>query len=199
MTAPDVSSTKLLLGVCGSVSAVGTPHLLMWLRTTFGLTDVRVILSDMAQRFVTKQSLAAVADYEVVTGWDDLPDGTKSHVGVAADADVLVVMPATAHLIAQVAHGLGGSLLTSVIAAATCPTLIVPSMSEATWLKPATQRNVTRLRDDGFEVIEPAEGFSTSGSITEFGSLGDFRAPLVRALTRSHSRTKKGSRHGDRL
>ncbi|MFE3170621.1 flavoprotein [Amycolatopsis sp. NPDC059090] len=202
MTVPDFSSTKLLIGVCGSVSALGTPHMLMWLRTTFGLIDVRVILSDMAQRFVTKASIQAVADYEVMTGWNDLPVGTKSHVGVATEADVLAVVPATAHLVAQVAHGLCGSLLTSTVAAATCPTLIVPSMSAASWHKPANQRNIAQLRADGHEVTEPQVGFSTSGSVAEFGSLGDFRAPLIRALTRAcrdSPGSKKGKDHGNRL
>jgi len=178
----DLSASRLVLGVCGSVAALGTPHVLMWLRARFGIANVCVVLSETAKRFVTREALAAVADVTVVTGWSDLPPGTRSHVGIAADADVVLVVPATANTVAKIANGIADTVLTAVVAAAACPVIVAPSMSEVTWNKPATRRNVARLVEDGCQVVEPKEGISTSTSDLEFGSVGDFREPLLRAL-----------------
>ncbi|TDE32729.1 flavoprotein [Actinomadura sp. 6K520] len=188
----DLSGARIVLGVSGSVAALGTAHLLMWLRTRFGITGVSVVLSDMAQRFVTPASLTAVADCTVVTGWYDLPEGTRSHVGIAAHADVVLVVPATANTMAKIANGIADSTLTAVVAAASCPVILAPSMSETTWNKPATRRNVAQLVADGYQVVDPKEGISTSTSELELGSVGDFRGPLVRALIATRSATPWG-------
>ncbi|MDN0195307.1 flavoprotein [Streptomyces sp. S.PNR 29] len=188
----DLSGARLVVGVSGSVAALGTPHLLTWLRARLGVTDVCVVLSEMAQRFVTRESLLAVADCTVVTGWSDLPPGARSHVGIAAGADVLLLMPATSNTVAKLAHGIADTVLTAVIAAATCPVIVAPSMSEATWNKPATRRNVAQLVADGYQVVEPKDGLSTSTSDVEFGSVGDFREPLLRALIKTRIAPARG-------
>jgi phosphopantothenoylcysteine decarboxylase/phosphopantothenate--cysteine ligase len=192
----DLSGSRLLVGVCGSVSALGVPHLLMWLRTTFGLRGTRIVLTDMAQRFVTKDSLLAVDGCQVMTGWHDLPAGVVSHVDLAEDADVVALLPATANFVAKLANGICDTLLTSVVAAASCPTIVAPSMSEAAWFKPANQRNIKQLLEDGLVVVEPEKGFSTSRSTAEFGSLGEFRRPLLRALLTAQQARKSQNRGG---
>lgn len=183
----DLSEVKVVMGVCGSVSSLGTAHLLLWLRRRFGLREVTVILSEMAQRFVTKESLEAVCDYSVVTGWHDLPVGTRSHVDLVRGADVVAVAPATVNLLGKLANGICDSLLTSAVASAGCPVLLAPSTNGTTWNKAAVRRNVTQLIDDGYDVVAPVDGLAAGGDMWEAGSVGDFRRPLIRALAKAYS------------
>jgi phosphopantothenoylcysteine decarboxylase/phosphopantothenate--cysteine ligase len=172
---------RLLVGICGSVSALAAPHILYWLKSRLGVTEVRVILTAMARRFVTAESLRSVLGCEVIQDWDDLPSA-ENHVSVASWADVAVVLPATANMLGKLAHGIGDDVLSSVLLATDCPTVIVPATSSTTWTRPAVQRNVAQLRADGYAVIEPSDGISLAAGRTEVGSLGDFRRPLITAL-----------------
>jgi phosphopantothenoylcysteine decarboxylase/phosphopantothenate--cysteine ligase len=186
---------RLLVGICGSVSALAAPHLLFWLKSRLGVTGMRVVLTPMGQRFVTPESLRSVLGCEVLTGWDDLP-AADNHVSVAAWADVAVVMPATANLLGKLAHGIGDDLLSSVLLAAGCPTVVVPATNRTTWEKPVVQRNVAQLREDGYTVIEPSDGVSLAQGHTEVGSLGDFRKPLIIALAAALSRRHEDGKRG---
>ncbi|WP_433248778.1 flavoprotein [Streptosporangium sp. CA-135522] len=176
---------RLLLGVCGSVSSLTVPHLLAWLSLKLGVADVRVVLTTMARRFVTEESLRAVAACETFSGWDDLPPGRDSHVTMANWAEVIAVLPATANFLGKVANGIADDLLTSILLAASCPVVLVPAMSEAMWDKPSVRRNVARLRDDGYQVVEPGNGVAFATGEAESGSFGDFRRPLVTAVAQA--------------
>jgi phosphopantothenoylcysteine decarboxylase/phosphopantothenate--cysteine ligase len=94
-------------------------------------------------------------------------------------------MPATADLVGKLAHGIADDLVSSTLMAVSCPTVVVPSTSETTWNKPVVRRNVAQLRADGFEVVEPRTGHSLATGADEKGSMGDYRAPLIAALTRA--------------
>jgi phosphopantothenoylcysteine decarboxylase/phosphopantothenate--cysteine ligase len=185
MAPSEQKQLRLLLGVCGSVSSLTVPHLLPWLSLKLGITDVRVVLTEMAQRFVTKESLRAVAPCEAFSVWDDLPPGRDSHVTMANWAEVIAVLPATANLLGKVANGIADDLLTSILLAAPCPVVLVPATSRTMWEKPAVQRNVARLREDGYQVVEPGEGVAFATGEAEAGSLGDFRRPLITAIAQA--------------
>ncbi|MEU7746265.1 phosphopantothenate--cysteine ligase family flavoprotein [Nonomuraea sp. NPDC049158] len=181
----DLSEVRLLVCVSGSVAALAVPHILLWLTGRLGLKQIRVLLTPMALRLVTKDSFRRVVGCEVMCDWDDLPLEDRSHVSVARWAQVGLVMPATADLVGKLAHGIADDLVSSTLMAVSCPTVVVPSTSETTWNKPVMRRNVAQLRADGFDVVEPRTGHSLATGADEQGSMGDYRPPLIAALARA--------------
>ena len=181
-----MTQTKLLVGVSGSIAALGTPHALLWARESLGLTQVRVVLTPMALRLVARPSFQAAVDDPVIAAWDDLGGGAAPHVRLANWPDVILIMPATANILAKLAQGACDSLLTSILLATEKPIVLAPAMNPVMWLKPAVQRNVEQLRADGHEVIEPDKGLSLTSGAREGGSISDPRRPIITALTKVH-------------
>ncbi|MEV5889702.1 flavoprotein [Nonomuraea fuscirosea] len=184
----DLSGVRLLVCVSGSVAALAVPHILLWLTGRLGLGRIRVLLTPMALRLVTKDSFRRVVGCEVMCDWDDLPLEDRSHVSVARWAQVALVLPATADLVGKLAHGIADDLVSSTLMAVSCPTVVVPSTSETTWNKPVMRRNVAQLRADGLEVVEPRTGHSLATDTDEKGSMGDYLPPLIAALAHAAGR-----------
>lgn len=182
--AEAVRELRLLVGVCGSISSVAVPHLVLWMHSALGVTRVRVVMTRSARDLLGRKVMEAVAGDGVVTDWDDVEDKAAPHVALAAWADV-VVLPATANFLGKVANGIADDLLTSTVLAATCPVAMIPVMNAAMWAKPVVRRNVARLREDGVQVVEPTAGRSLNDGQDETGSLGDFRPALVAAIARA--------------
>ena len=119
--------------------------------------DVRVVPTESALKFVGAPTWEALSGHPVHTGvWDDV--NQVPHVSLGRWADLVVVAPATANLLARAAVGLADDLLTNTLLTATCPVLLAPAMHTEMWLHPATRANVATLRSRGIEVIEPAVG-----------------------------------------
>jgi phosphopantothenoylcysteine decarboxylase/phosphopantothenate--cysteine ligase len=169
----------------GSVAVLGLPHILLWLKSRLRLRRIRVVLTPMATRLVTIDSIRRVAGCEVYVDWDDLPADARSHVSLAEWTQVAIVLPATADFVGKLANGIGDNLATSTIMALSCPVIVVPSTNETTWTKPAVRRNVQQLKADGFTVVEPAEGLSVASDTSELGSMGDYRPALLQALVQA--------------
>jgi phosphopantothenoylcysteine synthetase/decarboxylase len=131
--------------------------------------------------------MQAVTQGGVYVDFDDVPDATAPHVELATWADVILVVPATANFLGKVANGIADDLLTTTLLAASCPVVIVPVTNTAMWSKPAVQRNVAQLREDGYEVVEPKEGVSLADGRAEAGSLGDYRPAVVAAIAKAMS------------
>jgi phosphopantothenoylcysteine synthetase/decarboxylase len=170
----------VLLGACGSVAAMATPVLVRRLRDRLPACEVRICATDAGRRMIDLGGLAC--DSDVTSAWSasggpPAPD----HVTLAAWADVVVVAPATANTIGQVAHGLAPNLLTTVLLAASCPTVYAPVMNAAMWSSPAVRRNVRTLRRDGAVVLVPRAGISLALGRTEFGSMAD-PVPILQSL-----------------
>lgn len=174
----------MVFGSC-SVAVLGLPHILLWLKSRLRLRRIRVVLTPMATRLVTVESIRRVAGCETYVDWDDLPDDARSHVSLAKWAQVAIVLPATADMVGKMANGIADNLATSTIMALSCPVIVVPSTNAITWEKPAVQRNVRQLRDDGFTVIDPTPGLAVAGDVTEPGSMGDYRPALLQALVQA--------------
>lgn len=175
---------KVLLGVCGSISAVATPGILDWLRTVVGVDDADVVVTASARRLVRESSLARATRGRVLWDWEPVEvSSAATHVQLARRADLAVVLPATANFLAKAAHGIADDLLTTTLLAVTCPVIAFPVMNEVMWTKPAVQRNVRALRADGVDVVAPQAGLSLTGNRPEVGSVGDFRRVLVTAIT----------------
>ncbi|MEV0124987.1 flavoprotein [Streptomyces sp. NPDC050703] len=181
----DLSGVRLMVFGSCSVAVLGLPHILLWLKDRLRLRHIRVVLTPMATRLVTVDSIKRVAGCEVYVDWDDLPAGARSHVSLADWAQVALVLPATAGLVGKLAHGIADNLATSTLMALPCPVIVVPSTNATTWAKPVVRRNVQQLREDGFTVVEPQEGLAVAGETTEPGSMGDYRPALLQALVRA--------------
>ncbi len=147
----------MILGITGSIAAYKTPELVRALRKAGH--EVQVILSESATHFVTPLTLQTVSGNPVRSELFSLTEeGAISHIALADKATLVLVAPATAHLIAKVAHGLCNDLLSTVICATKAPVVFCPAMNVNMWKNAITQENVRRLQDHGYHIIPPAAG-----------------------------------------
>ncbi|NYE37979.1 phosphopantothenoylcysteine decarboxylase/phosphopantothenate--cysteine ligase [Nocardioides cavernae] len=160
-------TTSVVLGVSGGIAAYKACELLR--RFTESGHDVTVVPTAAALEFVGAPTWAALSGKPVAT---DVWTGVHAvpHVRIGKGADVVVVAPATADVLARAAHGLADDLLTNTLLTARCPVVFAPAMHTEMWEHPATQANVATLRARGAVVIEPAEGRLT-GADTGKGRL----------------------------
>ncbi|GAB3140887.1 bifunctional phosphopantothenoylcysteine decarboxylase/phosphopantothenate--cysteine ligase CoaBC [Micromonospora sonneratiae] len=179
-------SAEVVLGVGGGIAAYKACELLR-LFTESG-HRVRVVPTASALRFVGAPTWAALSGQPVADDvWADVHE--VPHVRLGQQADLVVVAPATADLLARAAHGLADDLLTNTLLTARCPVLLAPAMHTEMWEHPATVDNVATLRRRGVVVIEPASGRLT-GADTGKGRLPDpaeIFAVARRVLTRGGS------------
>lgn len=162
---------KVVLGVSGGIAAYKACELLRGL--TESGHDVRVVPTAAALNFVGAATWSALSGHPVATEvWDGVHE--VPHVRIGQGADLVVVAPATADLLARAAHGLADDLLTNTLLTARCPVVFAPAMHTEMWEHPATQENVATLRRRGAVVIEPAVGRLT-GVDTGKGRLPDPR------------------------
>ncbi|MQT00253.1 bifunctional phosphopantothenoylcysteine decarboxylase/phosphopantothenate--cysteine ligase CoaBC [Streptomyces jumonjinensis] len=150
-----VEKPKVVLGVSGGIAAYKACELLR--RLTESGHDVRVVPTASALHFVGAATWSALSGHPVSTEvWSDVHE--VPHVRIGQSADLVVVAPATADLLAKAAHGLADDLLTNTLLTARCPVIFAPAMHTEMWEHPATQENVATLRRRGAVVIEPAVG-----------------------------------------
>ncbi len=162
-------TSRVVLGVSGGIAAYKACELLR--RFSESGHDVTVVPTAAALEFVGAPTWAALSGKPVSTDvWTDVH--AVPHVQIGQHADVVVVAPATADLLAKAAHGLADDLLTNTLLTARCPVVFAPAMHTEMWEHPATQANVATLRQRGAVVIEPAEGRLT-GADTGKGRLPD--------------------------
>jgi phosphopantothenoylcysteine decarboxylase len=149
---------EIVLGVSGGIAAYKAAALASLLvQQGAGVTAV---LSPNARRFVGPATFAALTGRPTATksfAPDTYPLG--AHIELAARAELLVVAPASADLLAKVATGAADDLLTTLLLCAECPVLVAPAMNGAMWAKPSVQRNVAQLAADGLTIIQPGTGW----------------------------------------
>ncbi len=149
--------TRILLIIGGGIAAYKCLDLVRRLRER-GYA-VRVVMTKAAAEFITPLAVGALTNERVFTELFDLDDEREiGHIRLSRDADLLVVAPATADLIAKMANGLANDLASTVLLATDKPVIVAPAMNPKMWLHPATQRNVATLVSDGVTVIGPAVG-----------------------------------------
>lgn len=153
---------RVLLIVGGGVAAYKALELTRLLRKA-GL-GVRPILTAAGARFVTPLSLSALAEEETRTDlFSDADEARMGHIALSRAADLIVVAPATADLMAKAAHGLADDLATTTLLATDKPVIMAPAMNVRMWLHPATQRNLKSLTDDGVAMVGPDVGAMACG------------------------------------
>ncbi|MDO5723233.1 MAG: bifunctional phosphopantothenoylcysteine decarboxylase/phosphopantothenate--cysteine ligase CoaBC [Flaviflexus sp.] len=153
--ATSAGPCTILLGVTGGIAAYKAPILARLLIKDGH--DVRVIPTDSALEMVGAPTFAALTGHAVATSVFDDPEGVD-HVRLGAEADLLIIAPATANTMAKLAAGIADNLLTATALVATCPVLVAPAMHTQMWNHPATRDNVETLRARGITVLEPASG-----------------------------------------
>jgi phosphopantothenoylcysteine decarboxylase/phosphopantothenate--cysteine ligase len=183
--------TEVVLGVCGGIAAYKACELLR-LFTESG-HGVRVVPTASALKFVGAPTWAALSGRPVATEvWDDAHE--VPHVRIGRHADLVVVAPATADILAKAAHGIADDLLTNTLLTATCPVVFAPAMHTEMWENPATQANVATLRSRGFVVIEPAVGRLT-GADTGKGRLPEPEQIFAVARAALNGKSDLSGRH----
>jgi phosphopantothenoylcysteine decarboxylase/phosphopantothenate--cysteine ligase len=154
-----LAGRRLIVGVSGSIAAYKSVHLVR--RLVEAGAEVHVALTRAAARFVTPLTFATVSGRPVLSDLFDAVPGT--HVTLAEAADAAVVAPATAHLMARMAHGLADDALTTLLLALRGPVLLAPAMESGMWDHPATRTNEKLLRERGVRFVGPETGPLASG------------------------------------
>jgi len=172
---------RILLIVGGGIAAYKACELVRELRRQGA--SVRCVLTAGGAQFVTAMTFAALSEDKVYTDLFDLKDEAEmGHIQLSREADLVVVCPATADLLAKMAAGVADDLATTLLLATDKPVLAAPAMNVRMWSHPATRRNVAQLRADGITVLEPDEGPMACGEY------GPGRLPQVLAIAEAISR-----------
>jgi phosphopantothenoylcysteine decarboxylase/phosphopantothenate--cysteine ligase len=180
---------RILLIVGGGIAAYKACELIRLLRKEGA--SVRCVLTQGGAHFVTPMTLAALSEQPVHTSLWDLKDETEmGHIQLSREADLVLVCPATADLLARMAAGIADDLATTLLLATDKPVMAAPAMNVRMWQHAATRRNVERLRDDGVVVIEPDEGEMACGEY------GPGRLPEPEAIVAETAKLLPGTGRG---
>lgn len=177
---------RIILGITGSIAAYKAADLASQL-TKAGHT-VTCVLTKAALEFVTPLTLQTLSRQPVITDLFAEKEGWQpGHIQLADDADLLLIAPATANVLASMAHGFADDALTAIALATRAPILIAPAMNGKMWTHPATVRNVEQLRSWGCEFVEPDEGLLACG----YEGVGRL-APVEQIVARAEARLASG-------
>lgn len=162
---------KIALGVSGGIAAYKSAEIVRLLQD-LGVS-VRVVMTRSAQEFVRPLTFAALTGQKVITGMFG-PEGAESapnvdaaieHIAVAQEIDALLIAPATADILAKFANGIADDFLTTLFLATKAPVIVAPAMNVNMWEHPATQQNVTFLRQRGVRIVDPDSGYLACGMV----------------------------------
>lgn len=157
-----IKTKRILLGLTGSIACYKAADLASKLSQMGALVDA--ILTQSAQQFITPLTVQSVTGRRAYTDSDMWgSEGHVLHIGLAQDADLLVIAPATANTLAKMAYGIADNLLSVTALAARCPILVAPAMDGGMYAHPATQANLEALRQRGVTIIGPVAGHLASG------------------------------------
>jgi phosphopantothenoylcysteine decarboxylase/phosphopantothenate--cysteine ligase len=153
---------RVLLCVCGGIAAYKAADLVRRLRDAGA--GVRVAMTENAQRFIGAQTFQALSGQPVRSSlWDAQAEAAMGHLELARWAQRIVVAPATANMLARLAHGFADDLVSTLCLASTAPLAVCPAMNHVMWKHPATQQNMATLRERGVQVIGPDDGSLAEG------------------------------------
>ena len=171
-------ATRVMVGVCGGVAAYNAAELVRALQQRG--CEVRVAMTRAAMEFVQPLTFSALTGHKVLTSlWSEaeaddqtanagqggIEKGQIEHIAEAQWADVVVIAPATAHMLARMAHGLADDFLSTMLLATTAPVVVAPAMNVNMWDHPATRANVATLRARGVRFVDPDAGYLACGMV----------------------------------
>lgn len=162
----NVNGKHVLLGITGGIAAYKCAELVRGLRKAGA--EVRVVMTDAAERFVAPTTLQALSGHPVRRSlWDEAAEAAMGHIELARWADAVLIAPASADTLARLAGGHAGDLLSTLCLATEAPVHLAPAMNRIMWANPATQANVDLLRTRGYRFHGPASGEQACGEIGE--------------------------------
>ena len=159
--APSVKGRRIVIGVTGGIAAYKTCTVVS--RLAQAGAQVTVLMTENATKFVTPLTFQALSANPVYTSaWEHVESKDPQHVSLARDAALVLIAPCTMDCMAKLAHGMTDDIVALVLSATDrrkTPVLLAPSMNDAMWNQPSTQRNLQTLIADGFEMVGPGEGW----------------------------------------
>lgn len=162
---------EILLGVSGGVAAYKAADLCS--RLVQRGAKVTVIMTESAHQFIGSTTFEALTGRPVYSHAFEAKEHFQGeHIGLARRAELTIIAPATAQTIARLAHGMADDLLSTTVLVTTAPVIVAPAMNCDMWAKPAVQRNVKLLADDGYVLVGPEEGWLSCGQ-TGAGRMAD--------------------------
>jgi phosphopantothenoylcysteine decarboxylase / phosphopantothenate---cysteine ligase len=162
MASTGLTGRRVLLGVTGGIAAYKAAELVRRLKDAGA--DVRVVMSENAARFVTPLTFQALSGNPVrLSLWDESAEAAMGHIELARWAQDILIAPASADMLARLAHGLAGDLITTLCLASAAPLYVAPAMNQQMWAHAATQANLDLLRRRGVTVFGPAAGSQACG------------------------------------
>lgn len=162
----DLSGKKILLGLTGGIACYKSAEFARAMIREGA--SVQVVMTEGAKEFITPLTMQALTGHTVYSRqWDDQPDNNMPHIDLTRQVDAVVIAPCTANFMSKLANGLGDDLLSTLCLArpAHIPFIVAPAMNAEMWKKPATQRNLNQLKEDGVLIMGPASGFQACGEI----------------------------------
>lgn len=157
-----LTGKKILLGITGGIAAYKTANLASMLAKLHA--EVHVIMTRNAQQFISPVVFEALTGNKVIDDVFDRDSGYHvAHIAMAQEADVVMIAPASANIIAKLANGIADDMLSTTMLAVSAPVMIVPAMNTKMYEHPATQANLEKLRAYGYRVIDPASGYLACG------------------------------------
>lgn len=169
----------LLLCITGCIAAYKSCEITRQLQKA-GIR-VKVCMTEHATAFVGPTTFRALTHEEVAVGLFDDPADPIHHISLAKEPDAVLIAPATANVLAKIAHGVADDLLTTTVLATDAPVVIAPAMNVGMWQADATCRNIRELEDRGYDIVRPATGYLACGDTGE-GKLADVEDIVTRAL-----------------
>lgn len=158
----ELNGKRIVVGVTGGIAAYKSADLVRRLKENGA--EVRVVMTENAKRFVTPLTFQAVSGQPVHHEWLDAEsESGMGHIDLARWADLIVIAPATANVIARLAHGMADDLLTTLCVASEATLAVAPAMNQQMWASPATGQNVETLRQRGISILGPGEGDQACG------------------------------------
>jgi len=179
-SATNLAGKEIIVAICGGIAAYKVADVVS--KLVQAGAGVSVVMTDAAQKFVTPLTFQALSARPVRTSTWNLQDSSDpQHISLTERASLLLVAPATADMIAKVAHGLCDDLVSVMIAAAACPVVFAPAMNNRMWDNPINQENVAKLKSHGYRFIGPEAGWLACRNVGE-GRLAD-TAVIVEKLS----------------
>ncbi len=160
-----LSGKRILIGLTGGIACYKTAELVRRLQDQGAM--ITVAMTHAATQFVTPTTFQALSGNPVYTETlDDRMENSMAHINLSRQADLILIVPASADFMAKLAHGLADDLLSTLcLARGMCPLVVVPAMNREMWAHPATRRNAVQLQDDGVKLWGPGSGSQACGEV----------------------------------
>lgn len=191
---PKLKGREIILAVCGGIAAYKVADVCS--KLVQAGAGVTVVMTDSAQKFVTPLTFEAISGRKVRTSTWALPDSADAqHIKMTERADLMLIAPATANIIAKAANGICDDLVSLMIAASACPVVFAPSMNDRMWDNPIAQENVAKLKKLNYKFIGPDAGWLACRNMGA-GRLSE-PATIVEAVTAMLSSESKRTKIED--